>query len=384
MMILAAELQMDEFSHLKINTAYIALLQGLDKNIVFYGGKKQGELIKKELGRKKGLHCISTRNGHHSKLRVFKELFSFFSLIHLAWILLLTKPKMVLVLSASPLAKYVLFRMNALLRHRIVFVFHGELEGLKCIRSNILSQSFWTARLLRKLNKTSYALIMDERVYLNACRCLQVEKMNQCLLFQHPFVFDGTVQKGSRSKKMIRAGFPGVASLQKRSQYMYAVAAQLEKLVASKKLSLEFAGKVNKDVRDLSNGLVIMKDSETLLSEKDYSQALSSLDVFMLFYGDDDYSLTSSGAVFDILVFEKPVIALDSALMREFFATYGTCGVLCRDIKQMTSVMQSLVSGSLDIEKFRKAIRAAKKEWTVKRYTEAFHQALSKGGLLLQ
>jgi hypothetical protein len=383
-MILAAELQMDDFSHLKINTAYIALLQELDKEIYLYGGRKQGELIQKELGRKNTLHRIPTRNGYYSKVRVFKEFFSLFSLLHLFWILLLTKPSMVLVLSASPLAKYILFRMNALLRHRIVFICHGELEGLKNIRSNILSQSFWTARLLRNIDKNSYVLLMDERVYRNACRCLKIKNMKQCILFQHPFIFGGTVQKGSRAKKQIRIGFPGVASMQKRSHCLYDVAARLEKLITSKKLSLEFAGKVNRDVRNLSNGLVAMKDSDALLSDKEYVHALSSLDVFVLFYGDDDYSLTTSGAVFDILVFEKPVIALDCALMREFFATYGTLGVLCRDALHMAKVIQSVVSGSLDLERFRKAIRAAKKEWTVQRYSKAFYTSLSKGGLLLK
>jgi hypothetical protein len=384
MMILAAELQMDEFSHLKINAAYIALLKMHNDTVVFYGGKKQGELIRKELGRENTLRCISTRNGYPSESRLVKELFSAVSLLRLAVILLFKKPSMVLVLSASPLAKYILFLMNTMLRCQIVFVCHGELEGLKNIHSSIFSQSFWTARLLGKISRTSYVLIMDERVYRNACRCLNINTLKQCILFRHPFIFDGTVRKSSRLKKQIRIGFPGVASLQKRSQYLYDVAARLEKLIASKKLSLEFTGKVNRDVRDCSNRLVVMKDSDALLSDKEYSKALSSLDMFVLFYGDDDYSLTASGAVFDILVFEKPVIALDCELMREFFATYGEIGVLCKDIGHMASVIQSVVSGSLDIEIFKKAIRAAKKEWTVQRYSQAFYSALSKGGLLLK
>lgn len=382
-MILTAELQMDEFAHLKINAGFIAALSCIDSDIAFFGGVKQAANLKKELSGGKGgsFSVISVNNGYRYSFRLIKEIVSFFAVWKLCSLIRKNQPELVFVFSASPLAKVLLNRFCRNFDTRVVIVCHGELEGLKAISGNPLKQSFWTARFLRNHAENMHSLIMDERVYRNVCKYLNVKKISGCVQYHHPYVFKKNTCKKRIRKKPFKVCFTGTASKAKGAEKLYELADLLSEEIDFGLIELSFAGSISPEIRGLSNGLVAMNSDTRLISDEEYADRISRCDMIVFFYRDDQYSLTTSGALFDILDYERPVIALDSELIREFASCYGNIGIFEKDLAGIAASLRKIMKNDAGYESIMKNIVKAKTKWTVEKYAGALSAAMKKAGI---
>jgi glycosyltransferase involved in cell wall biosynthesis len=381
-MILAAELQMDGFAHLKINAGFIAALSSFD-DVTYFGGRDQAANLKRELRGVKGagFSMIPVFNGYTYSSRVKKEICSVFAVLKLRSGIRRTNPSLVFVLSASPLAKCLLNFLCRKFPVPVIIVCHGELEGLRSISGNPLKQSFWTARFLRNHASNAHPLVMDERVYRNAARCLGVRNIRGSVLFYHPYVFGNSPAERKNPAKTLRICFTGTASAAKGAEKMYALADRLRAEIEAGVIELSFAGSVSPEIRRLSNGLVSMNGDTALVSDTEYSRRISACDMIVFFYSDEQYSLTTSGALFDILDYERPVIALDSGLIREFMDRYGNVGVRAKNIDEMALTIRKIAKNKAKLNLMLKNIIKAKNTWSEEKYAGGLESAMQKAGI---
>jgi hypothetical protein len=382
-MILTAELQMDGSAHLKVNAGFIAALSQLDKQIVYLGGAAQAGKLKKELSDvlQDNFEAVPVNNGYRYSSRLLKEIVSSVAVIKLLAMIRKRKPALVFVLSASPLAKCLLNYFCRKLRTPVIIVCHGELEGLKAISENLLKQSFWTVRFLAKHAENIFPLIMDNRVYRNTCGNLCVKKINNIIVSPHPYVFKTASSVKRPVKKMFRVCFTGTASAAKEAGKLYELAALLSDEIDFGAIEFSFAGSVAPEIREKSNGLVLMSKDKRLIADEEYSRRISNCDMIVFFYRDDQYSLTTSGALFDILDYERPFVALDSELLREFTARYGKIGICEKNIEGIAKSLRKIMKSRIGYDDMMKNIVKAKIKWSVEKYAGDLSDAMKKAGI---
>ncbi len=74
----------------------------------------------------------------------------------------------------------------------------------------------------------------------------------------------------------------------------------------------------------------------------DYENAISSLHYILFFYPNSMYRYIASGAFFDAISFEKPIIAIRNSFFEYYFNRYGEIGYLCDNLEEMSYYLSNI------------------------------------------
>jgi hypothetical protein len=80
------------------------------------------------------------------------------------------------------------------------------------------------------------------------------------------------------------------------------------------------------------------------LSRVDYDKRLEDIDYFLFFYDYRTYNYTASGAIFDVINFERPLIAMKNKYFESLFKKYGEFGILVSSINEMTDLIREIIN----------------------------------------
>ncbi|HNX59077.1 MAG TPA: hypothetical protein PKK43_08245 [Spirochaetota bacterium] len=395
-MILCAELQMGGESHVKINGAFLAILSRLsDQCLVFAEESHYRALLRESSGERgdpgeRGRCVVSHQKitvAHRSRNRLVKEILGVINVIRLRSAVRRLRPEFVFVFSASPIMKVLLSKIAARTGVKFIMVCHGELEGLSSPGPRrIHRQNWWTEKLLSSPGRFSYLLIPSSFVYENLMQYVSAGYRSRIICFEHPIIFgtartDEPVPFGGAS--FVSAG---VASIAKSSHLIFELAEKAKRVSSQTAFRFALIGRVEEAVAARSNGLVDFRMSGSLLSFEEFAEGVRSADYLLYFYQDELYRLVPSGALLDALLYEKPVIAFDNGIMRNFFRVYGAVGVLCADTDAMADTIAKLAGGRDAHAAFVRAIRGAKARFSIASQAECFARllkdscAISAGG----
>jgi hypothetical protein len=171
-------------------------------------------------------------------------------------------------------------------------------------------------------------------------------KKEEIIAIPHPYIYKFPENQNQYTVPF-KIGHIGVASVEKQTFYLFKIAENFKNSIERNQIEFSLIGRneniVEKDLNDLVTGA----DNREMLSRKDFEAGVNNLHYSIFFY-NDIYQLTGSGAIQDAFNFEKPVIALKNELFTAIFERAGNIGFLCNDIPEMEKVLQKIIDGEID------------------------------------
>ena len=275
--------------------------------------------------------------------------------------------------------------LNIILRKRIIFLFHGDLEYL-ISRVSYVKTTGWYKKCMQLSfcflfgKSPAYIFVLGESIKNNLIK-LYPHLQPYILSIYHPcFYEDNRLNKSqSLNSKAIRIVMVGAISANKGLMEYISLASSLKDLLSQQKLELYCIGKVNSKNIELPD-TIVWKTQSGGLPREEFDAQIQELDYLLYLYPVDSYKLTASGAVLDAVKWHKPIIALHNEYF-DFFMKDAPIGYLAYSMAELEQIIRQIVAGNLHSD-FSKNFSIIEDRTNIVNTTIAFKEELSKVQLL--
>ncbi|MDY0987397.1 hypothetical protein BSF41_42510 [Flavobacterium sp. ACN2] len=233
-----------------------------------------------------------------------------------------------------------LFKKNT--KH--IIILHGELELLKGKRKSeiflgiILKLAFF---LSSKKNKY---IVLGDNIKKSLKGLLSNSTLDKTYSILHPYNF--CVNKENLINKEdyngLNIGAIGTQMLSKNSNCIYDLGEYFKSEVINNKINLLTIGKVLPELKKYQNGFVRNLYSDSFVSQQKFELEISKLDFVIFFYDNNSYKLCASGAIFEAIRLEVPIISIKNDFFVWLFESFGEFGFLCDDLNEIKHVISEL------------------------------------------
>ncbi|HXR90791.1 MAG TPA: hypothetical protein VN750_10995 [Steroidobacteraceae bacterium] len=192
---------------------------------------------------------------------------------------------------------------------------HGELESLLIAEKQpIYREGFWVKLALMRLYDGSWPTLYVLGAGIKR-RLLQrypdAAQLQAIRVIDHPYSFIPSSRRAEQpAQPAIRLGFVGAGREMKGVVEFFSLAQSLSEYVAAGRLEFVLVGGLEDRCRKFDNGWVkVLADEIGGLDAEEFRRTIASLDSALFLYRQN-YALTASGAVFDVISEGVEILAL--------------------------------------------------------------------------
>jgi len=264
--------------------------------------------------------------------------------------LFLVKREDVIVFNQNPWVMFRLFNVLCrILQRKVLVCCHMELDVLcrkpeergrfgKIVFRIISNPRIKIARHLR-------FAVLGDNIKEGIREMLPPNIASHFVSFDHPFIFDREAHNKPLAGENFSAGSISLLTTKRGKAFLNVV----------KYLGKDFAHKHIRAVgRIYDHNLADeLKEAGVDLSgdlpREEYDRQIKNLDYVLFFYPVESYKFGVSGALFDALSYNKPIIGLSCGYLKYVENKFGSIGILCDSEKDMAETLLKLSSGSLSV-----------------------------------
>ncbi|NLU94413.1 hypothetical protein [Chitinophaga sp. Ak27] len=389
-MIIIAELNHTKQAHIQYNASILSIFLRIVRfgKVCFVADRYHQEYILTTLSREQAaVNNLTTRNVKVSYSNHINRLYWIPRITFEWWNTLRVMQKarkanapLVFFCSMFPTSIYFL---NTILRRffpdqKIIITLHGELELLKEKAGGVL-QKLLLRGLLKKHNNTHY-LVLGDSIKHNLLNTVPINQ-EQILTLIHPYFYSRSPKEQVTAGKdrPIRLAAIGLMAVYKKSHLIYRLAETLKEKVINNKIEFTIVGSLHKSILPYVNEWVKSDKSEELLEREEFEKRINQIDYAIYFYDNSYYQLCSSGAIFDAVNFEKPIISLRNDYFSEIFDKAGAIGYLCDSLEEMEEmIVRILRAGDLQYNTFVENMKAFKRNFSNEALGQEFARQLTE------
>lgn len=244
---------------------------------------------------------------------------------------------------------WILF-LNIVLRKKIVFVFHGELEFLED-KVSYLKTSGWyklcmcfSFRYLF-MKSPAYVLVLGDSIRKNLSGYYP-HLFPHILSICHPYILNKEEQIETEKKAgIIRMGTVGTMKESKGLKNLLLLSDLIGDLLSQNKLELYNIGRVYANGMDLGNS-IIWAGHEKGLPRDDFEKLVGQLDYLLYLYPLGSYRFTASGAILDAVKMKKPIISLHNDYFN-YLLHDCPIGYMANSVEEVEQFIRNIVAGKL-------------------------------------
>ncbi|SDF71832.1 hypothetical protein SAMN05660235_02521 [Sporolituus thermophilus DSM 23256] len=340
-MIVIADLWMCDKNHVPFNAAMVKILQGVFKTekISFFGEKKHIDNIRSFIGSDGNIsyHEVSQIKGGKIK-HVIRELLALYNLLKLVAFCKKKNVKLLVLLYMYPPSHYIfeLFRKYFFQNQKIIIVLHGEVGWInekEVKHRKICGCLLKSALELKKKDKNLKYITLGEVIMQNIVLNMDIQK-ELLISIDHPYIYSPIPSRLPSFKPLSLASI-GTADLTRNAHLIFEVGQKYKEYVDVGLLKLEIIGPMNPDIGKYANKYVAYCKTNEKLSRLEYENKIAEIDYVLFFRDNNQYTMRASGAFFDAIQFEKPIIAIKNDYFEYYFKRFGNIGYLCENIENL-------------------------------------------------
>lgn len=382
-MIYVADLNMFGKIHVPFDSAFIEMLKMIfHDDVCFYSEEEHIKNISKNC------HCeveyrkrkfFEKKRGLYIFLKEVVEFINFLIINKEA-----KKDGRAIFILAAFAVNNIFIRMYRTFEHKIplYIVLHGELEYMREERKRNLIFFGWLWKVLLNniyVKNTKY-IVLGDSIKRELVEKFGDDISKSIISLDHPYVYgdDDNLLGNNNLDKPIRIGSVGEALLAKNSQYIFEIAKRFYKEINNNDVNFEIIGRMEEGVRILANDYVDYSRTNDLLDEKMFAKKVTQINYMIFFYNDEHYTLSASGAFFDAVKYEKPIISLKNKFFEEYFLRYGDIGYMCDSLDEINKCIAQIITGDEKDRYIRqcKKLKKMKKDLSLKNIGERLKQSL--------
>ncbi|MGY3211144.1 hypothetical protein [Mucilaginibacter sp. HD30] len=236
-----------------------------------------------------------------------------------------------------------------------VIVLHGELEYLKAKKSNrfrfVLGKILKIALNISKKN-VEY-IVLGDRIKENLFAYVNNDLADSLVSIVHPYNYKSNHAVANTIKTInspVTFGAVGTQMLIKNSQNIFHLASKIKNQIQTRQINLVTIGMVLPEIEPYDNKLVNHIYPHSFVPTNIFDEQLEKLDFALFFYDNEAYKLCASGAIFEMINANIPIISIHNDYFDWLFSLYGYMGFLCRDLNEMEAVVLSILKGQRNNE----------------------------------
>ena len=302
---------------------------------------------------------IFVPSAHNKIMAFFKQIFA---LINNCYYIIKANKKDIVIINYNTMSNiYIINFFAKMFNKKVLIICHGEMLTL-CMEletSKIfsLSKTFFTNENINIASGLYFSVLGD--VILKNLKPYISNKIYQKFIpFDHSAIFNNTNSGEILKNEKLEIGVLGIRA-NKGFLDLINLGNQLKCL--HEKLNISIIGKIDCDYTQIINAGIKISDitRNSFLSREEMYHRISKLDVILFVYPTNSYKVTASGALFDAIDCEKPIIAIKNDYFEYIFKKYGSFGCLVNSFEELESEIRELVDGknyNVDFNKIKKNI----------------------------
>ncbi len=242
-------------------------------------------------------------------------------------------------------------------------VCHGEL-GYLFSKFKTTSPLFWYSSLMEpffkgKLPKNLKLIMLGESIVQNFSVHYS-HLVPNILAIHHPYIFKDfpTQSKINSTSTNICFGWVGVATAAKGFSFFNEIALCFYRKYPHR-FSAYLIGWHPFKIQDYPH-INFSSQPNVFLERSEFDSSVSNLDYILFLYDNEHYRYTASGAIFDAIQHEKPIIALRNDYFESIFKSCGPIGFLCDTKEEIFQVIEAVLNDEIDVQQFFVNLKAAR------------------------
>jgi hypothetical protein len=349
-MIVVADLLKSKNVHVGVDSGILKVISLIfsDQRINFYCENELYNNITKEINTSLNINHKPILNNEKYSFRYNLYVNIIKSIYYLFHILINYNKSddVIFILCMHPVTNYIYSKVrNFFSNSKIYIVLHGEIEQLDKTkeRNKFWRQHFYTTRMLKNNLINSKYLVLGEVIKSNLVKVSSLDEEN-IISIDHPYIYRNINTLSIDSHKTIIISSIGKINEMKRSYLIFKLGEKLQKQIIDKKIELKLIGMIGKRYLPYLNDYASYEGiGNTYLDQEELEQKIMTSNYLIYFYDNDSYKFISSGAFFDAIKYEKPIIALKNDYFEYYFKIGGNIGFLCNDLEEMGRIIEKLV-----------------------------------------
>jgi hypothetical protein len=350
-MIYVADVSSIGVQHEQFNLSFIKLLQAAYPQVPirFFADKSHSELHCKSLSQIEieNINIFSSRGGVKEFVRAYYQYRSLQKIVKKAET---EKVSRLFVLLMHPFAQF-LFKNFTKPQVEISIVMHGELESLKFNKHfvNKIWGWFLKSAMSHRLANVNY-IILGQSIYQTLVKVLPAFAHQKALTLDHPYPFVQNPPRDRQANQILLSSL-GVATVAKSSQHIFSVAEKAANLGLNS-LSFHICGRVYRNMEPFINDHVHFRKDFGPLTRAELNTLMAKSDFAVFYYDNKHYSLCSSGAFWDAVNAEIPLLYLRNDYFDYYASLVGEIGVAFDTVEDLNDYILGLGHYGIDESKY--------------------------------
>lgn len=240
--------------------------------------------------------------------------------------------------------------LNILLRKKVIFLFHGELEFLEG-KVSYLKTSGWYRQSMRFsfyyffTKSPAYVMVLGDSIRKNLLT-IYPHLFSHILSICHPYILNKSSEYKAimRNKKPLCIGTVGTMKGSKGLKELLRLSDMLKDLLEEGKLELYSIGRV------YANGIQL-RDNISWVGHKnglprdEFEREVQRLDYLLFLYPINSYRFTASGAILDAIKMNKPIISLHNDYFEYLMDGCHSIGYIKNSLEELVQVIHDIIIG---------------------------------------
>ena len=273
--------------------------------------------------------------------------------------------------------------LNILLKKKVVYTFHGELEFIEG-KVSYLKTSGWYRQSMRFsfhylfVKSPAYVLVLGDSIRKNLST-IYPHLFPHILSICHPYML-GEIGKSDETKDKkywVRIGTVGTMKESKGLKDLLRLSELLNDLLKERKLELCSVGRVYASGIDLGDQISWI-GYEWGLARDEFEKQVQRLDYLLYLYPIGSYRFTASGAILDAVKMKKPIIALHNDYF-DYLLDECPIGYVGNSVEELAQIIRDIVSGKLR-NNFEMGLKELSEKVSIKQNEHVFKEELCRIG----
>ena len=235
---------------------------------------------------------------------------------------------------------------------RLRVILHCEVEALTVkekLRMN--REGFWAGLALVRLFDGTWPVfyILGERMKGRLlARFTDVRQFDAMRVLEHPYSF--TRPKARARHDKFRVGFVGAGRIAKGIDEFFDLARSLNDIYS--RLEFVVVGGVEKNAQRATEGVTVLAEVPGGLEPEKYAKEIGDLDCALFLY-QQNYALTASGAVFDVINQRVEIWSLPNDYLSDLASEDSESGILFfRNLQEIERELRHRVNEKIGFKKY--------------------------------
>lgn len=357
MMILISEVVHNGEVHLEFNSSLVEIISKVyGDQIVFRSEKEHAASVKKKLTNSVSVELITydayyNRDSYSWRKRIIgecKEILKSLKVgrankVHLyVWSCLFPTGHFLLCL----------ITLFSLKKEKHLIVLHGELEMLK--KANRRKSEIFLGCILQSAIRISPErikyLVLGDIIKTHLSTYFSNRILKRVISILHPYVYPQFVTNSICSGQPLIFCSIGTQMLAKNSHYIFELADHFKLAGQHQLVVFKTLGKVLPEINKYKNNNVQHLYAQDFVPQEKFDIEIKKNDFVLFFYDNNSYQLCASGAVFEAIKYNLPIVSIYNDYFGWLFNKYGDMGFLCTNVEEMKLLIEKISTGSLERE----------------------------------